>query len=294
MKKFVFDIILVFFITLLNGEIITRYFELRSQNTDFLAPDKEGFYSYMPSTSGAYVFGKPPNIYKTKFNFNDIGFNTVLNIKDFNKEKINVAFLGDSFVESFQVDVSDSFSSLLMNKSNNYQSYDFGFSGYGIKDYIWIYENFNLINFDHVILITGMDDFTDKSARHKYDFKKENFRKFYNSFYFFSYLNFNHSIIYNFLRIFKNTKSSLVSKNYLSPEYIEFFRNKNIIIVSKDQETYKFLKNKNISKVYKINKNFNPVDFGTLNYHWNKKGRENVVSTILPIISPRSTIVPYH
>lgn len=284
MKKFVFDIILVFFLTLLTGEIITRYFELRSQNTDFLIPDKEGFYSYKPNSSGDYVFGKPPNIHKTKFNFNDIGFNTVLNIKDFSSKKNNVAFLGDSFVESFQVDISDSFSSLLMKKSNNYQSYDFGFSGYGMKDYIWIYENYNLINFDHVILITGMDDFTDKSARHKYDFKKENFRKFYNSFYFFSYLNFNHNIIYNLLRIFKNNKSTLVSKNDLSLEYIEFFRNKNIIIVSKDQETYEFLKSKNISNAYKINKKFNPVDFGILNYHWNKKGRENVVTTILPLL----------
>ena len=59
MKKFVFDIILIFILTLLTGEIITRYFELRSQNTDFLYPDNEGFSSYKPNSSGNYVFGKP-------------------------------------------------------------------------------------------------------------------------------------------------------------------------------------------------------------------------------------------
>ena len=138
MRKFIIEILLIITLTLVVGELTTRFFNLRSQNVDFLTYDKEGFYTNKPNSQGDFVFGKFPSLYRTTFNFNDIGFNTPLDYKNFNNKKITVAFLGDSYVESYHVNYNESLSSILMNLSSEYQSYDFGVSGYNMIDYFWI------------------------------------------------------------------------------------------------------------------------------------------------------------
>ena len=285
MKKFVVDIILIFTLVFVVGELITRFYGLKSQNLDFLTYDEEGFYRNKPNSQGTFVFGKFPSVFKTRFNFNDIGFNSSLDYKNFNGKKINIAFLGDSYVESYHVNYYDSFSSILMNLSNDYQSYDFGISGYNIEDYVWIYEKYKLDKFDYVFLITSINDFTNGPNRSKFQHTKEKFREFYNTFHFFSFLNFNHKIVSSLINLFREKKSEEKHVFVLNDNQIKFISKPNLIIIPKNEETFEVLQKERINNLIKVEHKLKPINFGYLNEHWNENGRINVVSTIIPLIS---------
>lgn len=289
MRKFIVEILLIITLILVVGELTTRFFNLRSQNTDFLTYNKEGFYTNKANSQGNFVFGKFPSLYRTKFNFNDIGFNTLLDYKNFNDKKITVAFLGDSFVESYHVNYNESLSSILMNLSSEYQSYDFGVSGYNMLDYFWIYENFNLSKFDYVFLITSLNDFSKYPNRNKYNHSKEKFRNFFNSLHFFSFLNNNHKIISSLLSLFR--KNNEVENEIEKEEFIfletheRFISKPNLIILPRDESTYDLFKKKKINNLIKIEHTLKPINFGYLDSHWNKNGRINVISSIIPFIN---------
>lgn len=287
MKKFIVELILIFTLVLVVGELTTRFFGLRSQNMDFPTYDKEGFYVNKPNSQGDFVFGKFPSVYKTKFNFNDIGFNTPLDYKNFNNKKITVAFLGDSYVESYHVDYNESFSSILMNQSNDYQSYDFGVSGYSMEDYIWVYKNFNLNKFDYVFLLTTLNDFSKNPNRNKYNHFKEKFRNLYNSFHFFSFLNNNHLIISSLIGLFRKNNDKEKKEFILYDNHTKFISKPNLIILPRDELTYDLLQKKKINNLLKIENTLKPINFGYLNGHWNKNGRINVISTIIPYLNKK-------
>lgn len=291
MKRFIRDIIISISLIIIIAELTARFFELKSQYTDLISKDYEGFYSLKPNSKGNFVFGKMPVVNRTKYNINDIGFNTSLNYEDFNDEKINVAFVGDSFVESFNVNYFDSFSSILMNESTLFQSYDFGVGSYNLEDYIWIYKKFNLEKFDYVFFVVNRGDLSNFPARKKYNPLKEKFRKFYNSIHFFNYINSNHKIIYSLRTIFnkKFNYSSKMNDFVLNTNQKMFLSKSNLIILPRDKETCEYLKKEKINNIIEIKHTIKPIDFGQSNFHWNKNGRINVISTIIPYISPKKS-----
>jgi hypothetical protein len=283
MKKFVFDIIVILIITFVSGEIISRLFELQSENIKFIVKDNEGFYSNKPNSLGEFIFGKYPTIYKNKFRLNDIGFNSKLDFKQLNDSLVNVAFLGDSFVESYHVDYNNSLSSILMEKHKNFQSFDFGVSGYAINDFIDIYKKYNLESFKYVFLIINLDDITNGRTRSKYNLNKERFRELYNSSHFFSYLNFNHKIFSSIQSIFKSKSIISNSEHILDLNQKDFLNKKNIIVMPRDKETYKFLIKNKINNLVKIKHNLTPYDYG-FDSHWNLNGTNNVINSLDSIL----------
>lgn len=287
MKSFFLDITIVFFSIFVIGESISRIFDLKTENIDFMIKDNDGFYSNEPYSTGTFVFGKPPSLYKRKFRFNDAGFNSSLNLNKFNQKKTNVAFLGDSYVESFHVDLYKSFSSILMDKDTSIQSYNFGVSGYAMEDFIWIYNKYNLSRFDYVFLFLGKNDFTSQRNRKKYNHKKEKLRTIYNSSHLISFLNYSHGFIKNVHDLFfKKTTTNKSNDNNISIEAHQkkFISKQNLLILPTDQIAYDFLIDENVKNIIKINHNLNPIDFGSINPHWNENGNLNVINSILKYI----------
>ena len=283
MKKFLSDIIIILILTIVIGEIISRGFELQSENIRYIGKDNEGFYSNRPNNSGEFVFGKFPTVYKTKFRFNDLGFNSKLDFNQLNDSLVNVAFLGDSFVESYHVDYNNSLSSLMMEKHTNFQSFDFGISGYTINDYMDIYKKYNLENFKYIFLILSQNDITNERSRLKYNLEKEKYRNFYNSSHFFSYLNFNHKFFSTIRSIFRPKSNFPNFKPVLDLNQKEFLNKKNIIIIPRDKETHRYLTINEIDKLVKIRHNLTPYNFG-FDSHWNLNGRVNVINSLDSIL----------
>lgn len=286
MKFFFLDIVIVFLSVFVLGEAISRIFELKTENINFIIEDDAGFNSNKPNSTGTFVFGKPPSLYKRKFRFNDAGFNSSLDLNQFNPKKINVAFLGDSYVESFHSDFFESFSSILMEKDTLIQSYNFGISGFAIEDFIWIYNKYNLIEFDYVFLLIGKNDFTTHKNRKKYNPQKEKLRIIYGSSHLISFINYSHGFIKNFRNLFfkKTTINKLDNNISIKVHQKEFISKQNLIILPTDVMTYDFLINENIKNIIKIEHDLKPIDFGSINTHWNKNGNLNVINSILPFI----------
>ena len=59
----------------------------------------------------------------------------------------------------------------------------------------------------------------------------------------------------------------------------------NLIILPRDESTYDLFKKKKINNLIKIEHTLKPINFGYLNSHWNKNGRVNVISSIIPFIN---------
>lgn len=99
---------------------------------------------YLPNQTGNYIVGKKSEI-NARFRINANGWNSP---HDYEKEKpedtIRIAVIGDSFVESFQVDYDKSYPYLLEEKlkesGNNAQVYTFGHSGANLIHYLKVFE----------------------------------------------------------------------------------------------------------------------------------------------------------
>ena len=286
MKRFIINIFFIFFLTYIFGELITRILGFRSQNMDFQVKGFENNYSNQANSEGNFVFGKPPSLYKTKFRYNDIGFNTPLDLKDYNENKINVAFLGDSFVESLHVNYYESFSSILMAESDDIQSYEFGFHEYNIEDYIWLYDIYNLEKFDYVFVIFDINDIQSNPNRLVYNQEKERFRDIYNKFHFFNFLNRNHNLIRNFKKmIYGNSDTIKSSKNIiLENHHKKFLKKENLFVIPRDNVSFKFFEENKIKNSIKIDFNLKQIDFGKMDEHWNVKGRRMVIKSLMPYI----------
>ncbi len=288
MRRFILDIIIFILLTCVFAELVARIFDLKCDHSQFFVEDEDGYYANQINTEGNYVFGKYPSIYRSKFRFNDVGFNSELDYKNFDKNRINVVFLGDSYVESFHVNIDKSFSSQLMKHSSKIQSFDFGISGYNIEDYRWLYDKYGLENFDYIFIILKMNDIVSSPNRKKYNAKKEAIRKIYNSLEFFNYLNLNHHVVNNLVDIITNKKDDSSKDDQetvdLSIQQRSFLEKGNIYLLPRDEESILFFKKEGFNNVIEIDHRLKPISFGTMNDHWNENGRLNVINSVISYI----------
>ncbi len=250
MKRFIYNLLIIFSLTYILGELTTRILGFRSQNLDFQVKGIEDYYSNQSNSEGNFVFGKPPSLFKTKFRYNDLGFNTPLDFKDYNENKINVAFLGDSFVESLHVNYYESLSAILMAESKDIQSYDFGFHEYNIEDYIWLYDIYNLDMFDYVFVILDTNDIKSDPNRIKFNDNKERFRDIYNKFHFLNFLNRNHNIIRNLIKFISGESNTIrVSENdILENHHKNYLNKKKLFVIPRDNNSFIFFEEKKNKK----------------------------------------------
>ena len=64
----------------------------------------------------------------------------------------------------------------------------------------------------------------------------------------------------------------------------EFISKQNLLILPTDQIAYDILINWNVKNIIKIKHDLNPIDFGSINSHWNENGNLNVIVFILKYI----------
>ena len=289
MRSFLKEIILTVLIILLVGEIICRVLPI--------VPDipvrinKEGYYMLKENQEGKYIRGKFPKWLEASYSINNLGFVSSIDYYFDKKNKNKIAIIGDSFVESFQVNDNQSIGRLIEKEKPNVTVYEFGFSGYNFFDYQDIYNQFNLKTFDKVFIIVDKTDVLVKESSktvftNTLNLKEKIFRGIYNNLYFFKYLNWNHAFVRELIKIQSkfNLQNFQSQKNTDSPKPapISSFvkENKNINLVIKSQKD-------SILKDYypkidfiSIDHKLKPYDFG-FDKHWNFNGRQNVANTLI-------------
>lgn len=289
MRYFLEEILITIAITFTVGEIICRVFPIVPDIP--LRINKEGYYMLKENQSGKYIRGKFPKWLEANYSINNLGFVSSIDYFIDEKNEDKVAIVGDSFVESFQVNNSQSIGRLIEIEKPDLEIYEFGFSGYNFYDYIEIYKQFNLETFNQVFIIVDENDVLAKEASkiiytNSLDIKEKTFRRIYDNLYLFKYLNWNHGFVREFIKIL--TKLNFQNFN-LKKKIIDFephpiskfiLDNPNIKLVLKSDKD-SILKNyyPELEFIF-INHKLKPYDFG-FDQHWNNNGRKNVANTLI-------------
>ena len=287
MKKFIAELLIIFFITFVVGEIICRAFPIVPDIP--IKGNKQGYYLLTENQKGAYIRGKFPKWLSANYSVNNLGFNSNIDYLFNDHENKKIALIGDSFIEGFQVDVEKSIGRIMESINNKIRVYEFGLSGLNFFDYMDIYKKYNLQNFDYVFMVLDTNDvMADKSEKviftENLKIKEKFFRKIYNNFYFFKYLNWNHGFIREIFRLINNLDIKLTKSNPESfkPYDINSFvlDNKNIYLVMKSKKDTILKKYYPNLEFLSIKETLTPINFG-FDQHWNLNGRKNVANSLL-------------
>lgn len=132
-KKIILLTIPTFLFFFLLLELLFNIIIPASELPDVVFDNKYKLIKFNENQSGYYSIGKFPEE-KFRWEINNEGWN---NKKDYyqNKTKYRIAIIGDSYVEAFQVNVNESFPSLLQLKFPKLEFYSFGISGSPLSNY---------------------------------------------------------------------------------------------------------------------------------------------------------------
>jgi hypothetical protein len=151
MKKLFLKSILYAFLIIVCLELIVRMFHLYTE-VPVRIIDNQGVEKSLPNQTGFAVTGNRRQNF-SKYHINGSGFNSYREFKP-SKQKIEIAIIGDSFIEGMHQDYTHSTGKKLEEKLNNVEVYEYGYSGYDLSNQLYLInaykEDFDLI--DHIII----------------------------------------------------------------------------------------------------------------------------------------------
>lgn len=294
-------------------EVIVRVFHLYDEYPQFIINDKN-VKTYVPNQKGYTVTGNRRMNF-SQYNINKSGFNSYREFKP-SKYKVEIAIIGDSFIEGLHQNYNNSIGKKIENKlKNGIDVFEYGHSGYDFADQLHLIdansEIFDLI--DEIIIYLKFENDLQRNVYEpdQYWIETQYFTssKIKKNIKLFAYID--NIGLMDHLRAFKtkiislgksnnNKKEIAISnKNYeadlKNSKYLENFK--------KLIKTYGFNKNKIalLLDIRKTNKsflnycdsmNYKYIDFGkafensktptTLIYdmHWNNHGRD-IIATVI-------------
>jgi len=312
-KKVVFYSILI----LISLELLVRVFHLQNERPNRYA-DEFGVEKWIPNQIEYSITGnRKQNV--GKYRINSIGFNTVYDTYNPFVDSVEIAIVGDSFIEGFHEDYTNSLGQQVDKVFPNLKVLEFGYAGYDLADELHLikaYEHY-FKNINHTFIYLR---FTDDLERNHY---VESSR-----------LDLNSPI----RTVAKQIKSLVYAKDIglfssvaKTPNRIKsFVKGNKILKIKKEKEFEKNLKRlenfKKLMRTYPIEKskftfllderlcsapflkylaenNFNVLDYGekmdaskkqtTLVYdqHWSKEGRKIVANLISDYICNKSLMI---
>ncbi len=151
MKKLILKSLLYFFLILVILEVLVRVFHLgKDTPTRFL--DDRQVEKWVPNQNGFNVTGNRRQNF-SEFHINSSGFNSYREFTP-TKNNIEVALIGDSFIEGFHQNYYNSIGKKAENALPGIEIYEYGYAGYDFADQLHLVHSykkqFDLI--DHLIL----------------------------------------------------------------------------------------------------------------------------------------------
>ncbi|TPN89107.1 hypothetical protein [Aquimarina algicola] len=151
MKRLFLKSGLYIFLILISLEILVRIFHLgKDTPTRFL--DEHEVEKWLPNQNGFSVTGNRRQNF-SEYHINSSGYNSYREFKP-TKDKIEIALVGDSFIEGFHQDYYNSIGKKIENEFSDIEVYEYGYAGYDFADQLHLVhsykDKFDLI--DHVVL----------------------------------------------------------------------------------------------------------------------------------------------
>ncbi len=151
MKKLILKSGLYAILLLLMLEVWVRVLHLSKDNPIRII-DEQKVEKWMPNQNGHAVTGNRRQNF-SEFKINESGFNSYREFQP-TKEKVEIALVGDSFIEGFHQHYYNSIGKKIENKLPGIEVYEYGYAGYDMADQLHLInvyqDKFKLI--DHVIL----------------------------------------------------------------------------------------------------------------------------------------------
>ncbi len=151
MKKLIIKSVLYVFLILVLLEVLVRIFHL-GKDTPTRFVDEHKVEKWVPNQNGFSVTGNRRQNF-SEYRINNSGYNSYREFTP-TKNKIEVALIGDSFIEGFHQDYYNSIGKKVENKLSEIEVYEYGYAGYDFADQLHLVhsyqEQFKLI--DHLIL----------------------------------------------------------------------------------------------------------------------------------------------
>ena len=302
-------------------EIITRVFHLYQESPTFIINDKN-VKTYLPNQEGYYAVGNRRMNF-AEYHINKTGFNSYSEFTP-TKDKIDVALIGDSYIEGLHQNYYNSIGEKIEKKLNDsVDVFEYGHSGYDFADELHLIsaysEKFKLI--DQIIIYLKFENDL------KRDFYKPDQYWIDSQYFTFSKIKKNVKLLsymdgIGALQPLRNLKSKIVSfgnnpeKHTEKAENQDVVNNRNLQYLNNFKKlinTYGFDKNKTVFLLdsRKTSKSFldycdsmayKYLDFGeilensktptTLIYdnHWNNHGREIIASVIANYIKEKKKV----
>ncbi len=151
MKKLILKTILYAFLILLVLEVVIRAFHLTKDYPSRYV-DEFNVEKWVPNQAGKSVTGIRRQNF-SEYKINNSGYNSYREFTP-SHSKVELALVGDSFIEGFHQHYYNSIGKKIENRLNNIEVYEFGYAGYDFADQLHLIhaykDMFNKI--DYVIL----------------------------------------------------------------------------------------------------------------------------------------------
>jgi hypothetical protein len=234
------------------------------------------------------------------YKINEQGFNSTKDYSKINNNKINIAIIGDSYIEGFHTDVEKSIGRILENETDNQvEVHEYGHSGGNIVDFNLVYEKWVKNKYDYTFILMTDKDIVDKKPSFMTNgdkIPKESFlRDFYNSCYFIRYLNINHGLSVKIGKVISRNVSSEKSKkrsfslNKVNFDAFKVF-NSSVIILYEDERLDSLFRSKIALKSLQVKHKIKPINHG-FDGHWNYNGRKNCAITIQEYLVDNNVLI---
>ncbi|MEW7291832.1 hypothetical protein [Aquimarina sp. 2304DJ70-9] len=169
MKKLLKKSILYGFLLIISLEILVRIFYLGKDNpTRYL--DQYDVEKWKPNQHGFSVTGNRKQNF-SEYKINSSGFNSYREYTP-TKDKVEIAIVGDSFIEGFHQDYFNSIGKKVEGLLPKTEVYEYGYAGYDMADQLHLIhkykEQFDVI--DHVVIYIR---FSDDLTRNTYTVVKD-------------------------------------------------------------------------------------------------------------------------
>jgi hypothetical protein len=282
-------------------EISLRVFGLAAQTMPTKNVDNN--YVFEPGKSGFWVRGGLKEI-NSYYVINKQGFNSIVDYTDLDNKNLNIALIGDSYIQGFHTDVNYSIGRQLEDMLGpNVVVHEFGKAGGNIVDYGLVYKEYvKYKKYDFIfVLATDKDLALEKASfmgRGNRVFKKSLVRKIYDNVHILRYLNINHGLGVHLNKLINNGPESIdrIHNNNLSNDIItkESYLNsvnedalkllpQDVIFLYEEHRLKDvFIENFDF-KFKKIIHSKTPKDHG-IDAHWNINGRYNCAKSMAEFI----------
>ena len=131
MKKLLIKSMIYFFLLLLSLEVWVRVLHLH-KDSPYRYVDEYQVEKWVPNQQGHSVTGNRRQNF-SKFYINKSGFNSYREFTP-TKDKVEVAIVGDSFIEGFHQNYLNSTGKKIENRLENIEVYEYGYAGYDFAD----------------------------------------------------------------------------------------------------------------------------------------------------------------